>query len=91
MPPLGKIQFKTFYHGTPAENEESITEKGLVPRNYAPKGVFLSDSIDVAKGFGNSVYSVDLPENLVHPVGMPNSGFYMVTHGISPHALNKVE
>jgi hypothetical protein len=90
---LNKHQFKTFYHGTPVANAESIEKEGLKAMQNnpqgSPKGVYLGD-LKSAEAFGGAVFAVDLPESLVSPVGMTGD-WGMVTHNISPHALRRVK
>ena len=90
---LNKHQFKTYYHGTRFENVDSIEKEGLKAKQWhpegSPKGVYFG-GLESAEGFGEAVFSFELPESQVHPLAF-SGDWAMVNHDISPLALKRVK
>lgn len=101
---LNPHQFRTYYHGTGDHNVESIKKHGLKAHNPAegyegleegethesghPEGVYLSNNIDTAREYGNSIFSVDLPDSASW--GQSENG-EVLKHSIHPSILKHIE
>ena len=99
---LNRHQFRTYYHGTNAQNAEGIEKHGLQPHTPGewlfeegehdpghPPGVYLTRNIDTARGYGDAVFAVDLPDSA--DWGGTESEGHVLNHGINPVVLRRVE
>jgi hypothetical protein len=102
---LNRHQFHTYYHGTHSANAESISKHGLKahdpeemvreegeePYEYTghPKGVYLADTLDLARSYGDAVFSVELPNSA--DWGWTESEGSVLSHDIPPFMLKRVE
>ena len=97
---LNRHQFHTYYHGTNSKNVESIKKHGLIahdpeegeePYEYTghPKGVYLAGDINMARNYGDAVFSVELPNSADWK--WTESEGHVLGHDISPFALKQVE
>ena len=105
MASLNRHQFRTYYHGTSDRNVESIKKHGLKAHNPAegyeglkegethepghPTGVYLSQSLEVARDYGDSVFSVELPDSA--PWAWTGSEGEVLKHDIHPYMLKHIE
>jgi hypothetical protein len=101
---LNPVQFRTYYHGTNWGNVESILEEGLKahlpgseepwydldnPDPGHPYGVYLTDTLESARNYGDAVFAVDLPNNADWK--WTESEGVVIGHDISPTVLRRVE
>lgn len=70
-----------------AEMGEPEPEEGQFSGH--PKGVYLADNIDLARDFGDAIFSVELPDSAKW--GWTESEGSVLLHDISPFALKRVE
>jgi len=104
MVPLNPQQFRTYYHGTNSANAESIIREGLKastpgaeeywydednPDPGHPHGVYLTDSIERARNYGDAIFSVELPDSADWK--WTESEGHVLGHDISPLILRRVE
>lgn len=104
MPHLNRVQFRTYYHGTNFSNAEKVMKEGLKahlpaseedwydendPDPGHPYGVYLTDNIDTAKGYGDAVFAVDLPD--FAQWGWTEGEGHVITHDLPPIFLRRVE
>jgi len=104
MASLNPHQFRTYYHGTQPHNVASIKRHGLKAHNPAegyeglkegethepghPTGVYLAQSLEGARGYGDSVFSVELPDSA--PWLWAGNG-HVLKHDIHPYMLKHIE
>lgn len=80
----GEVRFKVVHHGTLEDFDQfKLPTEDEARHEYYGKAIYLSDSEDVAKGYGDRVISKDIPDSMVDKVIDAKGGLMREIEGLT--------